>query len=73
MPEVTVYLPDGLDRAALERKLPLSALAQEAVERTVRASDLNEWVARMRARPRRCETTIDTAALLDEVREEFGT
>jgi post-segregation antitoxin (ccd killing protein) len=72
MPKVSVYLPDELYRAAQERKLPLSALTQEAVERALRASDLEEWVARVRARPRRCEVTIDTAALLDEVREEFG-
>jgi post-segregation antitoxin (ccd killing protein) len=73
MPKVSVYLPDDLYRAAQERKLPLSALTQEAVERALRASDLKDWVARVRARPPRCNTEIDTAALMDEVREEFGT
>ena len=73
MPKVSVYLPEELYRAAQERKLPLSALTQAAVEQALRTSDLEEWVSRVRARPRRCGTRIDTAALLDEVREEFGT
>ncbi|OLS97104.1 hypothetical protein BJF90_42925 [Pseudonocardia sp. CNS-004] len=73
MPKVSVYLPDDLYRAAQERKLSLSALTQEAVERAVRTSERKEWVARVRARPRRVDKEIDTAALLDEVREEFGT
>jgi post-segregation antitoxin (ccd killing protein) len=73
MPKVSVYLPDEFYRAAQERKLPLSALTQEAVERALRASDLKEWVARVRARPPRCNTTIDTVAIMDEVREGFGT
>ena len=73
MPKVSVYLPDDLYRAAQERKLPLSALTQQAVEQALRTSELKEWVARVRARPRRCDITVDTAALLDEVRDEFGT
>jgi len=72
MPKVSVYLPDELYRAAQERKLPLSSLTQEAVERALRASDLEEWVTRMRARQRPGDLVIDSAALLDEVREEFG-
>lgn len=72
MPKVSVYLPDDLYRAAQERKLPLSTLTQEAVERALRSSELQEWVARMRALPRPAGLVIDSAALLDEVREEFG-
>jgi post-segregation antitoxin (ccd killing protein) len=72
MPKVSVYLPDELYRAAQERKLPLSTLTQEAVEHALRTSDRKEWVARMRARPPLTDATIDSAALLDEVREEFG-
>ena len=67
-----MYLPDELYRAALERKLPLSALTQEAVERALRTSDRQEWVARMRARVPLTDTEIDTEAVLDEVRAEFG-
>jgi post-segregation antitoxin (ccd killing protein) len=72
MPKVSVYLPDDLYRAAQERKLPLSALTQEAVERALRTSERKEWVARMRALPRPGDLVIDSAALLDEVRAEFG-
>lgn len=72
MPKVSVYLPDDLYRAAQERKLPLSALTQEAVERALRTAELKDWVARMRARQRPGDLVIDSAALLAEVREEFG-
>jgi len=72
MPKVSVYLPDALYHEARARKLPLSALAQEAVERALRASDQQAWVARVRSRPRRCHFVADTAALIDEVRTEFG-
>ena len=72
MPKVSVYLPDDLYRAAQERKLPLSALTQAAVEQALRKSELNEWVARMRARPPLTDVVIDTEAVLDEVRAEFG-
>ena len=72
MPKVTVYLPDALYRAAQARKLPLSALTQQAVERALQTSEQQDWVARVRSRPRRCEAVIDTALLLTEVREEFG-
>ncbi|WP_219417786.1 type II toxin-antitoxin system CcdA family antitoxin [Pseudonocardia nigra] len=72
MPKVSVYLPDDLYRAAQERKLPLSALTQDAVERAIRTSDRKEWVSRMRALPRPADVVVDSAALLDEVRAEFG-
>lgn len=72
MPKVTVYLPDELYREARERKLPLSSLAQEAVERAIREDSNARWIERMRARPPRVGKRIDTAALMDEVREEFG-
>jgi post-segregation antitoxin (ccd killing protein) len=72
MPKVSVYLPDELYRAAQERKLPLSALTQAAVERALRTSELDEWVQRVRALKRPEGLLIDSAALLAEVREEFG-
>ncbi|MGH3936838.1 MAG: type II toxin-antitoxin system CcdA family antitoxin [Pseudonocardiaceae bacterium] len=72
MPKVSIYLPDALYRAAQARKLPLSALAQQAVEAALRDSDRQDWVAQVRARPQRCHTVIDTAHLLTEVREDFG-
>ncbi|MBB6374592.1 post-segregation antitoxin (ccd killing protein) [Pseudonocardia eucalypti] len=47
MPEVEVYLPDELYREALEAGLPLSALAQEAVERALRDGEPPERVSPM--------------------------
>lgn len=73
MPKVSVYLPDELYREAKAKGLPISTLAQEAIERALRDSARQEWVARVRARPRRVDKVIDTAAIMDEVREEFGT
>jgi post-segregation antitoxin (ccd killing protein) len=72
MPKVSVYLPDDLYRAAQARKLSLSALTQDAVERALRSSDRQEWVDKVRSRPRRCTTTVDVGAILDDVRSEFG-
>jgi post-segregation antitoxin (ccd killing protein) len=72
MPKVTVYLPDALYQAAQARKLPLSALTQQAVEQALQLSDRQDWVARTRSRARRCDTVIDTALLLTQVRAEFG-
>jgi post-segregation antitoxin (ccd killing protein) len=72
MPKVSVYLPDELYREARMRQLPLSSLVQEAVERALRNSDRQEWVLRLRSRPRRHEGIIDTAVLQRSVRDEFG-
>jgi post-segregation antitoxin (ccd killing protein) len=72
MPKVSVYLPDELYRAVQARKLPLSALTQQAVERALRASDRTEWVARVRSRPRRTSAVVDVGPVLDDVRSEFG-
>lgn len=72
MPKVSIYLPDALYREAQARKLPLSALAQQAIETALRESDRQDWVTKVRSRPRRCHTVIDTERLLTEVREEFG-
>jgi post-segregation antitoxin (ccd killing protein) len=72
MPKVSVYLPDDLYREAKAKGLPISALAQEAIERALRDNELQEWVAEARARPRRTHPIVDTTELMDEVREEFG-
>jgi hypothetical protein len=72
VPKVSVYLPDELYREARMRQLPLSSLVQDAVERALRNSDRQEWILRLRSRPRRHEGVIDTAVLLSSVREEFG-
>ena len=72
VPKVSVYLPDELYREAKTRQLPLSSLVQEAVERALRNFERQEWVLRLRSRPRRHEGVIDTALLLFSVREDFG-
>ena len=72
MPKVSIYLPDDLYRKAQARKLPLSAVAQRAIEGALRESDRQDWVAKVRSRPQRCHTVIDTGLVLTEVREEFG-
>lgn len=73
MPKVSVYLPDAVYREVQARKLPLSALTQQAVERALQESDRQDWVAKVRSRPRRCNAVIDTGQLMSDVRSEFGT
>ena len=72
MPKVSVYLSDELYREARARELPLSALTQKAVEEALAAAQTDEWVERVRARPRRYDGRIDITRLMDEVRDEFG-
>lgn len=72
MPKVSIYLPDGLYQQARARELPLSSLAQQAIENALAAALIEEWVARVRARPPRNDRVVDTSALLDAVDEEFG-
>lgn len=71
MPKVNVYLPDDLYVRAKQRKLPLSALTQRAVEQALADGELQSWVTRLRTRPRRT-VELDRAALMDQVREDFG-
>lgn len=72
MPKVNIYLPDDLYRDARAHDLPLSSVAQRAIEEALAGARTGEWVARVRGRPARCRSRVDTAALLDEVREDFG-
>jgi post-segregation antitoxin (ccd killing protein) len=72
MPKVSVYLPDELYRRARDRNLPLSALAQDAIEQALRRASLDDWIALERGRPRRTTHVIDTSVLLEQVRDEFG-
>lgn len=72
MPKVSVYLPEDLYGAARARGLPISALAQRAIEQALRAAETDAWVDRVRARPARVTAAIDTAAALEAAREEFG-
>ena len=72
MPKVSVYLPDELYGEARAHKLPISALTQRAIEDALAAERTRDWAQRVRERAARCRKSIDTAAVLDEVREEFG-
>lgn len=72
MPKVSIYLPDGLYQDARAHELPLSALAQQAIENALTATRTTEWVDRVRTRPRRHPRPVDSVALLDEVRDDFG-
>ena len=73
MPKVSIYLPDDLYARARAHDLPLSSLAQEAIEAAL-ASDANAaWIERMRSRPRGIDMVINTADVMDEVKDEWGT
>lgn len=72
MPKVSVYLPDELYRAARDQGLPISSLAQRAIEQALRGDATRRWVDRVRSRPRRTAADVDVAALMDEVRDDFG-
>ena len=72
MPKVSVYLPEALYAEVQSRGLPLSAITQDALRRALTQDDRAEWVRRVSARPPRTAERIDTASLLDAVRDEFG-
>lgn len=72
MPKVSIYVPDALYQEARARELSLSALTQRAIERALAASRTSEWAAKVRVRPPRHHGRVDTSALVDSVREDFG-
>jgi len=72
VPKISVYLPDDLYQRAREQGLKLSALTQRAIERELDRDPNREWLRQVRIRSPRTEKVIDTAALVDDVRDEFG-
>jgi post-segregation antitoxin (ccd killing protein) len=72
MPKVSIYLPDALYDAVRKHKIPVSTVTQHALEDAVRHRANAEWTARVRSRAARVHRKIDTSALLDEIRSEFG-
>lgn len=72
MPKVSIYLSDDQYREVKAHDLPLSALAQDAVEQALAGSRRAQWVAGVRARDPRHHGRIDTAELLAGARAEFG-
>ena len=73
MPKVSVYLSDDLYARAKAQSLPISSLAQKAIESALRRDSNAEWIERMRARPALTVRPYDISDLMDEVRDEFGT
>ncbi len=72
MPKVSIYLPDDLYRDARAHELPLSALAQQAIENALTATRTTEWVNRVLRRSPRHHSAVDSAAVVDAVRDDFG-
>ena len=72
MPKVSVYLSDDLYRRAKERSLPISSIAQQAIEAALQPRNGEEWAARMRARPPVARRDFDISELMAAVRDEFG-
>jgi len=72
IPKVSIYLPDELYARAKARDLPLSALAQGAIEAALSRDANATWIERMRSRPRGITTVLDTRAAMDEVKDEWG-
>ena len=72
MPKVSVYLPDELYREARDRGLPISSIAQQAIEKALRSTGTQRWIEDVRKRPPRVSHDVDVVRLLDDVRDEFG-
>ena len=72
MPKVSIYVPDALYDEIRRRRIPLSAVAQRAFEEAVRSGRNADWIANARGRAVRTDRVIDSAAIVHEVREEFG-
>jgi post-segregation antitoxin (ccd killing protein) len=71
MPKVSVYLSDELYARAREEGLKLSELTQAAVVKELQRAPNRAWIRKVTSRAKRFEGTIDTTALLAEVRDEF--
>jgi post-segregation antitoxin (ccd killing protein) len=72
MPKVSVYLPDALYDEVRKHDIAISTVTQQALEAEVQRQANRGWIERVRSRPPRVDATIDTEALIDEVRDEFG-
>ncbi|MCR1786035.1 type II toxin-antitoxin system CcdA family antitoxin [Nocardioides carbamazepini] len=72
MPKVNIYVPDVLYDEIRRTDLPISSIAQQAFRDALSARANADWVAAARSRPARTTQRVDTVALMDEVRDEFG-
>lgn len=75
MARVNVYLPDELAAEARLAGLNVSALAQEAIGRELRARRMRAWLDDLRAwhatQPQPTVSRDEVRRLMDEVREEL--
>lgn len=72
MPKLSVYLSDEVYGEVRKYDIPVSSVAQTALQAEVVRRANGEWIERARRRPMRAEP-IDTSTVIDEVRNEFGT
>ncbi|MBM7516709.1 type II toxin-antitoxin system CcdA family antitoxin [Nocardioides nitrophenolicus] len=72
MPKVNIYVPDALYDELRRTELPISSIAQQAFRDALDARANADWIAAARARAPRTSHLVDTTALMDEVRGEFG-
>lgn len=73
MARLNIYLPDELAGAAKEADLNLSAVAQEAVRRSLAARSTDAWLATLRPAPPHRVTHDRVLEALDAVRDEPST
>jgi post-segregation antitoxin (ccd killing protein) len=71
VPKVSIYLPDELYQRAREQGLKLSSLTQAAVEQHLERDPNGAWLREAATRAPRFDGAINTADLLDEVRDGF--
>jgi post-segregation antitoxin (ccd killing protein) len=72
MPKVSVYIPDDLYDAVRRHSISVSTVSQKALQAEVRRHASADWINQVRSRPLRTTKRIDAAALLADVRDEFG-
>ncbi len=70
MARLNVYLPDKLAEQARAAGLNLSALAQDAVRRSLASRSTDAWLSTISAAPGAAVSSADVLQALDEVREE---
>jgi len=73
MARLNIYLPDALAAEAKQAGLNLSAVAQDAVRRTLGARSVDAWLATLPAASAARVTHEDALAALDAARDEAST
>lgn len=68
---VSIYLPDDLAQRARKARLNISAVAQQALRRELRARQANDWIRQVKGLPPVKVTHERVIAALDETRREI--